>query len=398
MKYKKFGLALVSVLVVGGFFYSGYLLGMTRVSSAMQVADASGAAGTDADFSAFWKVWNIINEKSIYNKNVDPQQKVWGAIEGLTASLGDPYTTFFPPEESKNFQSVVQGKFGGLGVEIGVRDQKLVVIAPLAGTPAAQAGIKSGDTITEVNGKPTSQMTVDEAVDQIRGEVGTSVTLTVVRDGEKNPLSFTIKRAVINIPTIDTKELPGGIFDIALYSFTSDSPDLFRTALRKFEQTGDHKLILDLRGNPGGYLEAAVDMASWFLPAGQVVVEEQSGGKVQKVYRSKGYNIFGNNLKLVILVDGGTASAAEILSGALSEHHVATLVGSQTFGKGSVQELVPITSDTSLKITVAEWLTPNGISISKNGLTPDVVVNASSTDFANGKDPQLSKAIQILNQ
>jgi carboxyl-terminal processing protease len=397
MKSKKAFLAVILVLVLGGFFYFGYDLGTHKSISGAQVAAAEGSAAnlSGADYSPLWKVLQILQQKSIHYGDVTGQQKVWGAIEGLTNSLGDPYTKFFPPAENKAFESSIKGEFGGIGMEVGVQDGKLTVITPLPNTPAFHAGIKTGDTILSVDGSSTAQMGTDEAVSNIRGKIGTSVKITLLHKGAKSPVTLTVKRAQINIPTIDTKALPNGIYDIALYSFTSQSPDLFKSALRKYQMSGDHKLILDLRGNPGGYLEAAVDMASYFLPAGKVVVKEQSDGKVQNVYRSKGYNTFGND-KLVILVDGGTASAAEILSGALKQQGVATLVGQQTFGKGSVQQLIPITSDTSLKVTVAEWLTPNGTSISKNGLTPDIVVKDTDKELAAGTDAQLQKAIQIL--
>jgi carboxyl-terminal processing protease len=206
-----------------------------------------------------------------------------------------------------------------------------------------------------------------------------------------------LTRAVINIPTLDTKTKPGGIFVISLYSFTSDSPNLFRDALRQFVTSGDHKLILDLRGNPGGYLDAAWDMASWFLPAGKVVVTEDFGKNgPPNIYRSKGYDIFNSNLDMMILVDGGSASAAEILAGALKEQGIAKLVGIKTFGKGSVQELVPITSDTSLKVTIARWLTPNGHNLSHDGLDPDYNVTISDTDAASHTDSQMNKAVQLL--
>jgi len=283
-------------------------------------------------------------------------------------------------------------------MEIGKRDGVLTVIAPLKGTPAEKAGIKPGDKIIKINGKSTADFNTDQAVKLIRGKSGTAVKITISREGVGKLMDINVVRGNINIPTIKT-EIKGDVFVISLYSFSATSPSLFRNALRKFIESKKNKLILDLRGNPGGYLEAAVDMASWFLPAGKVVVTEDYGPNKEKiVHRSKGYNIFNNNLKLVILVNGGSASASEILAGALQEYGIATLVGTKTFGKGSVQELINVTKNTSLKVTVAKWLTPNGISISKNGLTPDIKVGITEAQFKKGLDPQLNKAIEILSK
>jgi carboxyl-terminal processing protease len=350
-------------------------------------------------FSPFWKVWDILNKKYVAAASTTDQQKVWGAIKGLAASYGDPYTIFFPPVESQMFQDDITGNFGGVGMEIGIKSGQLTVVSPIKGSPADRAGVKTGDAILKIDGQSTADMDVDTAVKQIRGPKGTAVKITFLPVNAKSPVDKSLTRDTINIPTLDTSTKPGGIFVISLYSFTADSPDLFRSALRDFVTSGDKKLILDLRGNPGGYLDAAWDMSSWFLPAGKVVVTEDFGknGSPQ-VYRSKGYNIFNSNLKMLILVDGGSASAAEIMAGALSEQGVAKLVGTKTFGKGSVQELVPITDDTSLKVTIARWLTPNGHNLSHDGLDPDYAVPVTDKDITAGKDPQMDKAVQLLNQ
>ena len=364
----------------------------------------SNAAATDAQyasaeqFSPFWKAWGILDQKSVYAASTTLQNKVWGSIEGLASSFGDPYTVFFPPQESKMFQDDITGNFGGVGMEIGMKGQQLVVIAPIKGSPAEKAGVKTGDAILTIGATSTSAMSVDAAVALIRGPIGSSIKIQFLPTGATKPVTKSIVRDTINIPTLDTDTLPGGIFEIKLYSFTSQSPDLFRSALRDFVVSGDHKLILDLRGNPGGYLDAAWDMASWFLPTGKTVVTEDFGKSAPaQVYRSKGYNVFNSNLDMMILVDGGSASAAEILAGALEEQGVAKLVGTKTFGKGSVQELVPITDNTSLKVTVARWLTPNGHNLSHDGLDPNYNVPAATdTQAAAGTDPQLDKAEQLL--
>lgn len=350
-----------------------------------------------ADFNQFWKAWNVINEKYVPTKNagVSERDKVWGAISGLANSLGDPYTYFLPPAEKTIFEQDVQGNFGGVGMQIGMKDGFVTVIAPLKGSPAERAGVKEGDKVILIDGATTTEMTMDKALSLIRGEVGKPVTLTLARTGLDKPLVVKIIREIIQVPTIDTK-LVDGVFVISLYGFPATGADLFRQALREFSQSGTDKLILDLRGNPGGYLEVAVDMASWFLPPGKTVVSEEEKGGQGRVFRSKGYNVFGDNFRFVILVDGGSASAAEILAGALSENGVATLVGTRTFGKGSVQELIPITPETSLKLTVARWITPNGTNLSAGGIVPDVVVTISETDIEKGNDPQMKKAIEVV--
>lgn len=392
------------VLVIGSYFV-GVSRGRGEVATtAPDLANLTENKPTDVDFGSFWKAWNLINEKyvpaSTTAKQITDQEKVYGAIEGLAASLKDPYTVFFPPVESKLFASDIKGNFEGIGAEIVAQDGAITVIAPLKDSPSEKAGIKAGDRIVKIGDKTTSNLSTEDAVQLIRGERGTTVILTLVRLGVKEPIVVNVTRDIINIPIINTDRLENGIFKIDLYSFSENSPNLFRGALREFLTSGDQKLIIDLRGNPGGYLEAAIDMASWFLPSSKVVVREDFGGqKEEQVYRSRGYDIFNDNLKLIILVNGGSASASEILAGALQEHGKAKLVGETTFGKGSVQELVNVTKDTSIKITVARWVTPNGTSISEKGITPDYLVPPPVANVANtGADPQLQKAIDLLNQ
>ncbi|TSC67070.1 MAG: Carboxy-terminal-processing protease, partial [Parcubacteria group bacterium Gr01-1014_73] len=364
------------------------------------------------DFSPFWQTWNVINEKFVTAAtSTTNQEKVYGASEGLAKSLGDPYTVFFPPEESKAFETEINGQFEGVGMELGIKDNILSIVAPLKGTPAFRAGIKAGDKIIKINDTLSADMTVEAAVKLIRGPRGTSVRLTITREDKNEPLEITIVRDIINIPTIDTeiKQLANagenevnnpwqnGVYVIKLYNFSGNAANLFREALRGFIESGTSKLILDLRGNPGGYLEAAVDMASWFLPAGKVVVSEEYAKNTETtIHRSRGYNIFNDSLKMVILVNEGSASASEILAGALREHNIAKLIGAKTFGKGSVQELIKITPDTSLKLTIARWLTPLGHSISEEGLTPDYLVKLTAKDAEAKRDPQMDKAVEIL--
>ncbi len=400
---KKIIPVVIAVLLLGGAFFLGMSVGVSAHPAIQDVTTLSGKETgqlATVDFSPFWKAWSLINEKYVATHSTSTasdQERVYGAIKGMVDALGDPYTTFFPPADSEIFQSEISGNFEGVGMEVGEKDGVLVVIAALKNTPAERAGIQPGDKILKISDTSTANLNVDEAVKVIRGKKGTPVTFTILRDPVKDPFTVSVIRDVINIPTIDTKLRPDGVFVIQLYNFSATSPDLFRSALRQFVNSHSDKLILDLRGNPGGYLEAAVDMASWFLPTGSVVVTEDYGkGKDQQISRSRGYNIFNKDLKMVVLINGGSASASEILAGALSEHGVAKLVGQQSFGKGSVQELINLTPDTALKVTVARWLTPNGKSISNGGLTPDVEVKMTAEDVTTGKDPQMEAAANLL--
>lgn len=351
-----------------------------------------------ADFDPFWKAWNLLKEKSIYTKDIkNDQDYVWGAISGLASSFNDPYTIFLPPEENKEFEEEVRGSFEGIGAELGVKDKLLTIVAPLKNTPAEKAGLKSGDKIIEIDKKSTADISSDEAVKLIRGPKGTSVNLTILRPGEKSTREIEVTRDEIEIPIIETENREDGVFVIKFYSFSQNSIKLFKEALLEFIEAKTDKLIIDLRGNPGGYLEAATRIASLFIEEGDIILKEDTmhGDKI-KEYKSTGPKIFDERLKLVILVDGGSASASEILAGAIKSHKIGTLVGEKTFGKGSVQELVKLTDDTSLKITVANWLTPDGVSISKEGITPDIEVEITAEDEKNKKDPQMDKAVEIL--
>ncbi len=392
---------LASLVLLGGVFAGGAYVGYSHrpeIDKVLSISHKETTVGTDADFEAFWKVWNLLNEKSIYAKKVTDQDRVWGAVEGLASSLGDPYTVFFPPKENKLFNEEIHGSFGGIGAEIGIKDKILTFVAPLKDTPAWNAGIKSGDKILKIDKTETSDMTVDKAISLIRGTIGTEVTLTMLRPGERATREFKIARAEIAIPTIDTELRSDGIFVIKFYSFSENSAELFRQALQKFVESKSHKLILDLRGNPGGYLDAAINIGSWFIDEGKTIVIEDFGDKQkQQIYRSHGPRLFDSkSLDFIVLVDQGSASASEILSGALKENGIATLVGERTFGKGSVQELVDINDETSLKVTIAKWLTPNGLSISEKGLDPDVVVPVTLKDIDAKRDPQMDKAVELL--
>ena len=399
-EYKHVLYIIISLVLLGIVFSIGVYAGVSRrpeIEKVTNIVNKTPTVETTADFNAFWKAWNILKDKSIYTDKITDQERVWGAIKGLASSTDDPYTTFFDPTDNKMFKDEIKGSFGGIGAEIGMKDKVLTVIAPLKGTPAWKAGIQKGDKILKINKISTANMTIDQAINNIRGEKGTSVALNIYRSGENETRDISIIRDTIEIPTIETEARPDGIFVIKFYSFSENSDTLFANALQEFIKTGDSKLILDLRGNPGGYLEVAVNIASWFIDEGKVIVSEDFGAnRKPQLYRSHGPKVFTDKLNFIVLVDGGSASAAEILAGALEEHNIATLVGDKTYGKGSVQELIDITPETSLKITIAKWFTPDGVSISEAGLEPNIKVPMTYKDVEAKKDPQMDKAVEIL--
>lgn len=394
-------------IAVGSFIFAifavGFLLGNATGSKSFADQGVTLTAVTPINGDLLAKVQQNISEKFIFWKSSStlPTAKdfEYGMISGYVASYKDPYTVFFPPKEAKNFAENVKGSFGGVGMNVGMKDGNIVVIAPLKDSPAMKAGIKAGDIITAVDGKNMLGQSSEEAVNLIRGELDKPVTITVLHQGAKAVTDITIIRKEIKIPTLDT-EKKSGVFVIHLYNFSAESPDLFRNALNEFVKAKSPYLILDLRGNPGGYLEAAVNMASYFLKEGQVVVSERQGKNETVVnHRSSGLAGLPANMKMVVMVDGGSASASEILAGALKDHGIAKVVGIKSFGKGSVQELINYDDGSSLKVTIAKWYTPNGVNISESGIKPDIEVAVATTTpkgYKGTYDSQLLKAIEVV--
>lgn len=397
--------ALVLCLGFAGGLSVGAAGGSRVLSNLPLIGDGLNATPDPAlDFTEFWKVYNTLNGKFVetHASSTLPtlEEKMWGAIQGLTDSFGDPYTVFLPPEEAKMFQEEISGNFNGVGMEIGLTPEGiLTVIAPLKGTPAERAGVLAGDLILSIDGKSTEGMTTDAAVKLIRGPKGSAVVFSILRGGKTREIS--VVRDTIQVPTIDTDfDRDTGIYTIALYEFTGNAVALFDKALGDFRASGATSLIIDLRGNPGGYLDAAVDISSHFLPRGETVVTEDYKGKEKNlVHKSTGKNVGMSGIpagtKIVVLIDQGSASASEILAGALKDHGVATVIGTRSFGKGSVQELIPV-GQGALKVTVARWLTPSGKSISDGGLQPDINVERTPEDVTAGKDPQMDRAVEFL--
>lgn len=401
-KTKKYYFIFITIILIATAFITGFYFGkfqQPRItpSDTIIINRELGQPET-VDFSLFWQVLKSLEENYVDKDKIDYKEVLYGAISGMTKSLEDPYTVFMKPEKTESFLESVEtgGSFEGVGMEIGIKKGKLTVIAPLENTPAERAGIKAGDKILKIDDISTEDILLEEAVNLIRGKKGTKVVLTISREGLSEPKEITIIRDVIQIPVIKWEELDNKIAYIKIYHFTGNLPEKFKNVVSEILSHKSEKIILDLRNNPGGYLETAVDIASWFIPRGELVAIEEFRDQQQDFYRSKGYKGIAH-LPLVVLINKGSASASEIVAGALRDTRNITLIGEKSFGKGSVQTLKKFQDGSSLKVTVAKWLTPSGVSINEEGLTPDIEVELTDEDFNNDLDPQLEKAIEFLN-
>ena len=388
------------ILSWSGFYFLGLNTGLQEPKNIRinNVSDTNPEANVGSvSFNTFWEAWDRLKSTHPDANEIEDIDLLYGAISGLAGTFNDPNTVYFNPGDSQKFNEDINGSFSGIGAEIGMRDDVLTVIAPLKNSPAERAGLRAGDVIAEIDEKDTSDMTVDDAVKYIRGPFGTKVVLKIFREGEPDPIDITITRDTINIPTIETQILEGDILYIQLYNFTSSSPQLFRQALLANSLTNSKGLILDFRNNPGGFLSAAVNISGWFIEKGETVVSEKFGSGSERILTSYG-NAALKEFPVVVLVNEGSASASEIVAGALQTQNGTKLIGQTTFGKGTVQELQDLSDGSTLKITVANWLLPDGTQIEKNGIKPDYEVEITEEDFLDGKDPQLEKAIEVLRE
>lgn len=350
----------------------------------------------EINFSLFWEAYHKLQDKFVDKEKFDVQKMIYGAISGMVKSLEDPYTVFLNPEETKKFIEDIKGTFEGVGMEIGQRKGQLQVISPLEGTPAQRAGLRAGDKILEIDGKSTIDMTIDEAVNLIRGPKGTEVTLTIFREEWEKTKEIKIVREIIEVPSLKWEMKENNIAYLKLYQFSEKASFDFTKAAIEIINSPAQKIILDLRNNPGGYLEVAQEISGWFLEKRQTVVIEDFGeGKEKKEYKTKGPALL-LTYPIVVLINQGSASGSEILAGALRDNRGIILIGEKSFGKGSVQELERLSRESSLKITVAKWLTPKGKLITDVGLEPDIKVEMTEEDYEKERDPQLDKAIEII--
>ncbi len=416
MKFQHFRLVLL-ILIAG---LIGYGIGVTKVNYEWKnykpiisvVNKEPPSSLYTVDLAQFWAVWDKVNSMYYDKKALDPQKMLNGAITGMVAAIGDPYTMYLPPVQNNSFQQQLAGKFEGIGAELGTKDKQVIVIAPLSGSPAEKAGIKAGDIIAKVDGSPIDGLALTQVVDKIRGPKGSQVTLSILHKGDKQLTDVTITRDTITVKSVDgwvkdvsqidaisddikTKDKGDKIMYIRLSQF-GDGTNQDWTALvnKLLPDSKDVKgMILDLRNNPGGYLEDAQFIAGEFLPEGKVVVTQDAGNddKTDLSVNRQGSLL---NIPLVVLINGGSASASEIVAGAMQDYKRATLVGDQSFGKGTVQQAMDLGGGAGLHVTIAKWLTPLGRWVHGKGLTPDVVIALDSKDPSH--DTQLEKAIEQL--
>jgi len=348
----------------------------------------------DIDFDLFWEVWDSVKANYVDKDGVTDKKLFYGAIKGMVDAIEDPYTVFMDPIIAKEFDEDLTGTFEGIGAEIGIKNDILTVIAPLPDMPAAKAGLQPGDKILAINGTSTMGISIDQAVRQIRGPKDSTVTLTISRDGMEEVTEIVITRGTITVESVRMEMLDSGIYKIKVTDFHDDTIELFNVAVREILEKNPKGVILDLRSNPGGYLEASIEMSSEWVEEGVVVIEAYSDDtREEKLARGRARL---KDFPTVVLVNQGSASASEIVAGALKDHEKAKIVGEQTYGKGSVQSLARLEDGSSLKITTAKWLTPNGSSINEEGITPDVNIELTIEDYNNDKDPQLDAAVAIL--
>ncbi len=370
--------------------------------------DNGGILTQDIDFSLFWDVWDAVKKDYVDKGEISEKEMFYGALEGMVTSLGDPYTVFMNPKLAKDFEDDMSGKFEGIGAEIGIRDEVLTVIAPLEDTPAQKSGLKAGDKVYAINSESTSGISIDEAVRKIRGKEGTEVVLTIYSPALDETKDISITRGVIVLKSIKTKDVSSSdsensgvasnddFFLVKITNFNGDTLKLFNETVRDILIKNPKGIILDLRNNPGGYLDTAIEIASEWVEEG-VILSERYSEEEKNDYLTRGRARL-KDYPTVVLVNEGSASASEIVAGALRDHGVAKLIGKKTFGKGSVQAVKEFDDGSSIKITVAEWLTPNGDCINDEGISPDIEVEFTVEEYLEGEDPQMDKAKEVLNE
>ncbi len=387
----------LTILLAIGIFRIGYSFGQRGyVFSASDFKVTSQTNSSPANYSLLWQALDIVKSKYIDRNNIDQQKVLYGAIRGAVSAAGDEYTEFFDPKTLSEFRTELQGSFSGIGAEIGKRNGNIVIIAPIDDTPASKAGLQAQDVIVSIDGTSTAEMSTDEAVGKIRGQSGTSVKLTIYREGKTGTFDVTIVRQKIEIKSVklNYKEQSGKkVAVITISRFGDDTEELFENAVKDIQAQKPSAIILDLRNDPGGYLNVAVDIASDWLEKDQLVVKEERSDKDVNNFTSTGINRLGG-YKTFVLLNKGSASASEILAGALRDHQKAVIIGEKSFGKGSVQELVPLGKDMAVKVTVAKWITPSGQHLNKDGIDPNIKVELKEDDVNNKRDPQMDRALQ----
>ncbi len=397
-KKKLLGRTFLILFLIGAcflFYKFGVYTGENNIlkTPPAQVINSDLGMPENVDFSIFWEAWRQAERNFLDRAEIDYQAMIYGAVTGMVNSLGDPYTNFFEPKEAEEFEQELSGKYQGIGTVVGIKDEQLVIISPFKESPAERAGLKPGDMILKIGDVSTVDISIEKAVELIKGPEGTKVKLLVEREEWENTKEIEIQREVIKIPTLEWEIKNENIALIRIYQFNGILSSEFKKIVPDILDSKVDRIILDLRNNPGGYLETSQDIAGWFLEKGMLVVSEDEGeDKEQKVYKSEGPSTL-SSFPVVVLINNGSASASEILAGALRDQKEVQLVGETSFGKGSVQKPIVLSDGSFLKVTIARWLTPSGHCINDMGLEPDVVVEEGDNVE---KDLQLEKAIEIV--
>jgi len=406
-KGKKILLIIIAILLLSGVWFFGFFEGANwgwkahLPSPFEKILNKEKPAEIPAgDMNIFWETWKVILQKYVNRQNLDTSKMIEGSTKGLVESLGDPYSEFLNAKENEALSQELSGEFFGVGMEISRKNNSIVVVSPLPGTPAEAAGLKPNDIILEIDKQETNDLSSQEAANLIRGPKGTTVTLTIYRPAWNEAKEIKLVRDKIVVPSLKWQMLDNNIAYLRIYSFNQPLTFDFYQAAFQIINANPEGLIIDLRNNPGGYLESVINIGGWLLQKGAVVLKEDFGNSEVKIYRANSNGLL-KDIPTVVLVNEGTASASEILAGALRDDRGIKLIGIKTFGKGSVQELVSLEHDNSLKITIAKWLTPNGTIIQDNGLIPDVEIKneedlGSYTQINLEKDKQLGKALEML--
>ena len=408
--------AFVALILLGGTFSTGLIIGWifspdsntpfanillpTEAHDNPPVRDTITNTGTPADlddlFSPFWQTWQIVHDQFV-DQPVDQEDMMRGAIHGMLEALGDRHTSYMDPEQFRESKIILEGHYEGIGAFVDITGEYLVIISPIPNSPAEEAGLKPGDEIVAIDGKDMTGIDGELVRRQILGPAGTTVTLTIKREGILEPFDVEIRRAQITIPSVESEMLEGNIAYVKLYDFGDTSTRDLRRALQDLLRENPDGLILDLRNNTGGYLTTAIEIGSEFIDEGVLMYEVFGDGTRETFNARKGGLV--TDIPLVVLINEGTASASEIVAGAIQDYERGLLVGTQSFGKGSVQNQVPLAGDQgAVRVTIARWLTPNERHIQDEGLTPDFLVEITDEDMEAERDPQLERAVELLTR
>lgn len=394
---KKFNITsvILAIAAMFGIFSLGVGIGNGNISfgrDSLFNSSVSKNLPANLDYSGVERLYDLLRKQ--FDGELSEEELLDGLKRGLVSASGDQYTEYLNPEEAKEFSDDMNGTFSGIGAELAKEEKSVIIVAPISGFPAEKAGLRPHDVIAEIDGESAYDISVTEAVNRIRGESGTKVKLKIIRD-QSETLDFEITRATITIPSVEHEIKDGNIGYLKISRFSEDTAGLARKAAEEFKQKNVSGVVLDLRSNPGGLLDSAVELSSLWLPEGKTVLQEKRDGVVTRTFTSRG-NAILSGVETVVLIDEGSASASEITAGALKDNGAATLIGMKSFGKGSVQSLERLPNGGVLKVTIARWFTPNGKNIDKEGIEPDKKVEFTAEDAKAKRDPQLDAALKEL--